>query len=435
MKFKKIFIVASLALLSMGANAQDFFPEDVRIYINPGHGSWGGASNRHMATIGHYPISNEDPDTTDFYESNTNLQKGLSMLYKLIDYGCPFDPELNQENENPNRIGAALDLSQGVVMSRVKNGPYPFVEVDGVDPDSDNDFNRNLTEIAEEVETNMFDVFISIHSNASNADGQFVNYLAFLYRTNRGANGNDCLALCNTGWDQRIQDRHTQWTIYDNPVGEGNVKIETGNYIVLGHSVPGYLVEGYFHTYQPARHRAMNFDVDRVEGHDYARGVADYFMWEKESTGNIYGIVRDKNDSFEHDLYIYNPKTPDKFKPLNDVDVTLKDSEGTVVGTYKTDVNYNGAFVFMNVDAGDYTVEFSHPDYQNAEPIAVSVESAKTSYPTAFLENTSSVEGIDIDETDEPTSFYNLQGIKVANPSNGVFIKVQGEKATKVNIK
>ena len=75
-----------MALLSVGANAQDFFPEDVRIYINPGHGSWGGASNRHMPTIGHYPISDEDPDTTDFFESNTNLEKGLSMLYKLIDY-------------------------------------------------------------------------------------------------------------------------------------------------------------------------------------------------------------------------------------------------------------------------------------------------------------------------------------------------------------
>ena len=158
-------------------------------------------------------------------------------------------------------------------------------------------------------------------------------------------------------------------------------------------------------------------------------------MWEKEENGNIYGIVRDKNDSFEHDLYIYNPKTPDKFKPLNDVDVTLKDSEGTVVGTYKTDVNYNGAFVFMNVDAGDYTVEFSHPDYQNAEPISVTVEAAKTSYPTAFIENTSSVEGIAIDESDEPASYYNLQGIKVANPSNGVFIKVQGEKASKLFVK
>ena len=144
MKLNKILLAASMALLSVGANAQDFFPEDVRIYINPGHGSWGGASNRHMPTIGHSPISDEDPDTTDFFESNTNLEKGLSMLYKLIDYGCPFDPTLNQENENPNRIGAALDLSQGVVMSRVKCGPYPFAWVNGVDPDSDNDFSRNL---------------------------------------------------------------------------------------------------------------------------------------------------------------------------------------------------------------------------------------------------------------------------------------------------
>ena len=228
MKLNKILLAASMALLSVGANAQDFFPEDVRIYINPGHGSWGGASNRHMPTIGHSPISDEDPDTTDFFESNTNLEKGLSMLYKLVDYGCPFDPELNQENDNLARVGAALDLSQGVVMSRVKNGPYPFAWVNGVDPDSDNDFSRNLTEIAEEVETNMFDVFISIHSNAGNADAQAINYLAFLYRTNKGANGNDCLALCNTGWDQRIQDRHTQWTVYDNAVADGTVKINTG---------------------------------------------------------------------------------------------------------------------------------------------------------------------------------------------------------------
>ena len=73
MKLNKILLAASMALLSVGANAQDFFPEDVRIYINPGHGSWGGANNRHMPTIGHYPINDEDPDTTDFFESNTNL--------------------------------------------------------------------------------------------------------------------------------------------------------------------------------------------------------------------------------------------------------------------------------------------------------------------------------------------------------------------------
>ena len=435
MKLNKILLAASMALLSVGANAQDFFPEEVRIYINPGHGSWGGASNRHMPTIGHSPINNEDPDTTDFFESNTNLEKGLSMLYKLIDYGCPFDPTLNQENSNPNRIGAALDLSQGVVMSRVKNGPYPFAWVNGVDPDSDNDFSRNLVEIAEEVEENMFDVMVSIHSNATSSDGQHTNYLAFYYRTNCGASGPDSELLCNTAWNQRIQDRHTQWNFYDYPVGEGTVKIQTGNYIVIGHSVPSYLVEGYFHTYQPARHRAMNFDVDRVEGHDYARGVADYFMWEKEETGNIYGIVRDDTNPLVNDLYLYNPKTPDKFAPLNDVDVTLKDSEGNVVDTYKTDINYNGAFVFMNVEAGEYTVEFAHPDYAGAEPISVTVESAKTSYPTAFLKNTSGVEGIEADNEAKPATYYNLQGIKVANPQGGIFIKVQGDKASKELIK
>ena len=434
MKLNKLFLTASLALLSIGANAQDFFPEDVRIYINPGHGSW-GPSNRHMATIGHYPISSEDPDTTDFYESNTNLHKGLSMLYKLVDYGCPFDPTLNQENSNPNRIGAALDMSQSVVMSRVKSGPYPYKTVNGVSPNDDNDFNRNLVEIAEEVETNMFDVMVSIHSNATNADAQHTNYLAFYYRTNCGASGPDCQLLCNTAWNQRIKDRHTQWNSYDFPVEEGDAKILTGNYIVIGHSVPSYLVEGYFHTYQPARHRAMNFDVDRIEGHDYARGVADYFMWEKEETGNIYGIVRDAVNPLEHELYNYNPKTPDKYAPINDVDVTLKDSEGNVVGTYKTDVNYNGAFVFFNVEAGDYTVEFEHTDYATPkESLAVTVEPATTSYTTAFLDKAIGVESIVIDNN-IPAEYYNLQGIKVANPSNGVFIKLQGEKASKVYVK
>ncbi len=41
------------------------------------------------------------------------------------------------------------------------------------------------------------------------------------------------------------------------------------------------------------------------------------------------------------------------------------------------------------------------------------------------------VENIEINENVAPV-YYNLQGVKVANPENGVFIKVQGCKATKV---
>ena len=415
---KKIFLLATAALLSLGASAQTA-KEDVRIYINPGHGSW-GPNNRHMATIGHNPISSENPDTTDFYESNTNLYKGLELLEKLIEYGIPFDRSKNQENENPNRVGAALDLSQNLVMSRVKSGPFPYsnvkdTELGYIPDDQNNDFNRNLSTIASEVETNNFDMFISIHSNAA-TEGNTTNYLYFAYDNKYRVGGGAASAenaeadaahvatsveMSRCGWNHRILDRHTQWSHYDytmtkEDVAAGKGKIGFQNLGVLNHTVPGYLVEGYFHTYQPARHRYMNFDVCRLEGTDYARGVADFFGWEKESYGAIYGIVRDKYTKFSDAVYSPKAGTPDVYKPLNDVEVTLKDSEGNVVETYKTDVNYNGAFVFKKVQPGNYTVEFSHPDYNpeiysdvtydtEAAPLNITVKAAKTEFPVAYL--------------------------------------------------
>ena len=418
---KKILLLATAALLSVGASAQ-VTKENVRIYINPGHGSW-GPNNRHMATIGHNPISSENPDTTDFFESNTNLQKALALLDKLVEYGVPFDRTKNQTNENPNRIGAALDLSQNIVMSHVKCGPYPYSNVKDetlgyIPDDQQNDFNRTLSTIAAEVDANNFDMFISIHSNAA-TDGNTTNYLYFAYDNKYRVGGGSASAenaeadaahvatsveMSRCGWNHRILDRHTQWSHYDytmtkEDVAAGKGKIGFQNLGVLNHTVPGYLVEGYFHTYQPARHRAMNFDVDQLEGVDYARGVADYFGWEKESYGAIYGVVRDKNVKFSDAVFTPKAGTPDVYKPLNDVDVTLKDSEGNVVDTYKTDVNYNGAFVFKKVQPGNYTVEFAHPAYKpevyadnkpSSEPITlnVTVKPAVTEYPYVFLADT-----------------------------------------------
>lgn len=42
-----------------------------------------------------------------------------------------------------------------------------------------------------------------------------------------------------------------------------------------------------------------------------------------------------------------------------------------------------------------------------------------------------SVEGIEA-ATDSAVEYYNLQGVRVANPENGIFIRRQGSKATKV---
>ena len=82
---------------------------------------------------------------------------------------------------------------------------------------------------------------------------------------------------------------------------------------VLLHSVPGFLVEGYFHTYQPARQRAMNDDVCRLEGHLYARGLINYMGWKAETTGEIYGIVRDLHEKFSHQYYTPAARTDDQY--------------------------------------------------------------------------------------------------------------------------
>ena len=52
-----------------------------------------------------------------------------------------------------------------------------------------------------------------------------------------------------------------------------------------------------------------------------------------------------------------------------------------------------------------------------------------------FATKTSAVEGIEMEDANAPVKYYNLQGVEVANPSNGIFIKVQGTKATKEYIK
>ena len=51
------------------------------------------------------------------------------------------------------------------------------------------------------------------------------------------------------------------------------------------------------------------------------------------------------------------------------------------------------------------------------------------------VDSTSGVEGIEAENADAPVEYYNLQGVKVASPSNGIFIKVQGSKASKVYVK
>lgn len=402
---KKLITLSAAALLC-GCSLSAKTADELRIYINPGHGGW-TSSDRAMSVLREVngelkvinpnskPSSGNDghcPDTTAFYESNTNLHKGFGLLDRLVSYGLKFDRTKNAAE------GAALDLSQNVVMSRVKSGPYPYNSA------TDTKYDRYLSEIAYEAEVNNFDMFISIHSNAA-TDGQAVNYLPFFYRGETGEGGDrnpgsrDMAFAC---WPYAFGIKYHLWTarktaadcvlgdvsFYHGESQSAAIPNCSGYLGVIKHHVRGFLVEGYFHTYQPSRHRAMNFDVDRIEGYQYARGIADYFGLEKEKTGEIYGLVRDLHKKFSHSLYTPRGGTNDIYKPLNGITVTLK-KDGAEVKSVVTDYNYNGAFVFDNLEPGTYTLEFSHPDYKPAfsdQPTTVEVKAAETSYPEIFLE-------------------------------------------------
>lgn len=404
----KLFIALTFALLSAGSvvNAQESPAiDEVRIYLNPGHGSW-GPNNRPMNTIGRDPYNSADPDTTGFFESNTNLFKVYSLLDHLVEAGVPFDRTLNLTNDNPARVGSALDLSQHIVMSHMKVGPYPYT---GSADDTNNAYNRRLSEIREEVEANNFDYFISVHSNAA-TDGSSTNYPLFLFRgqDDETYSAPGSKAFATHLWPYAYGNEHQTWSYYSmtNANVRGDVSFygsgsETVNgdatyygYLgVLLHGVPGFLVEGYFHTYQPARQRAMNHDVCRHEGHLYARGMINYFGWKAETTGDIYGIVRDLHERFNHDLYSPAAGTNDVYMPLNGVTVTLL-KDGATVQTYTTDNEWNGAFFFKNLEPGTYSLSYAAEGYKAAteEYLATfTVTANETTYVNAFLESESYV--------------------------------------------
>ncbi len=357
------------------------FAADRRVYINPGHGSW-CANCRPMATIP-YPnlASTGMPDTLGFYESNTNLWKGLYLRDKLQEAG-----------------------GYTVFMSRTANGPA------GSTSTANNKYNRSLSEICEEVEANNIDYFISIHSNAA-TEGTNTNYPIILYRgTDSSEKVTGSKARANASWDRLKEintsgfEYYTSYTNSRNVRGDISFYNSSSSYGYLGalkHSAPGFLSEGYFHTYQPARHRALNPDWCCQEGLRYFRGIVDYFGTTKDDKGYIMGAVRTKEKSINHSLYTYNSKTNDKYAPIHGAKIVLRNASGDVIKTdcyhyvkrmlknqdyYTTDNNYNGIFVFENLTPGKYTLTVHAKGYKDYTQ-TVTVTANTTTYPQIFLES------------------------------------------------
>ncbi len=367
---KGLLLTATLFVLPLTVNAQSY-----KVYLNPGHGSW-GPNDRPLATIP-YPMleSTGRPDTCGFYESNTNLWKAF---------------------ECGDRLKATGKFK--MKYSRRKNGPYPYVS----GASNEDKYNRPLSVIAAEVDTWGADLFLSIHSNAS-SDGSTANYPLFLYRGTDAENSvKTSRDMAETIWPYLheimsagfeysshykssknirgdVDFYHSSWT---------NNKGYVGYLGVLMHGCPGFLSEGYFHTYQPSRHRALNEDWCRAEGYRYARGIKEYFGVDRDTLGCIMGEVRTKATSTSTlNYYNYASGTNDAYLPLNGTTVRLTDRMRNIISTYQVDQNYNGIYVFNDLEPGVYYVDVYCEGYatQQSRKNGITVRANTTAYQSIFM--------------------------------------------------
>ena len=432
MKIKSILMLVAGVLLSASTITTNAAvvkkdPKDVKIYINPGHGgfnaNWMGTVNDHTK------------DTLDFCESNTNLWKAWALFHKLKDYGV---------THTGTGIQSARDMSQGMMMSHVKYDgtdrslPEIAAEVEqykpdiflsihsNADPEGSLSSNENYPLVLYRGEDYKSGTFPNT-TYGKNYDyagtgfhgaGNSYEFAKLVYSHLATIKHEPYTSEWNTtskGWYEaplepqynargdvdfmyflKNKRQNTTYTI-DNARGvPGVTNSYSGNkyygfYGVMKHGAVGCLSEGYFHTYTPSINRHMNKDVCAIEGISYAHAIADYFGWEKEKTGYIYGIVRDRNQTFSHTYYIPNQSTDDIYKPLNNCTVKLL-KDGKVIKTYKTDDEYNGAFVFYDLEPGDYTLDYECAGYQAAsqglKSTVVTVKANEISYPKAFLNAT-----------------------------------------------
>ena len=375
---KLVLSLFALCCFAMSASA-------IKVYINPGHGSWGG-NCRPMATI-NYAAG----DTLGFFESNTNLWKSFMLESKLLGAGY------------------------GVKMSRRASGGS-----------GTNEFNKALSTICNEATNYGADYYISIHSNAGpegelgGANGKFANYPVILWRgytSKPGVTNSDKMAkacvtrLYEAFWAQPATPNGgggpepTTYYSVSNPriLGDLDFYETSSTYGYLGalaHNIPGYLSEGYFHTYSPARHRALSPEWCRQEGVRYFRGIQDYYGKAGETVGYIMGYVRSKTEKFSHKYYIPYTGSNDEYLPINGAKIVLRNEKKEVIKTncynyvkrmlkdqdyYTTDHNYNGIFVFENLKPGKYTLYVHKSGYKDVVQ-EVTVTADKTIYPQIFME-------------------------------------------------
>ncbi len=330
MKIKYILSALLLPAMALSMSARD--AKDIKVYINPGHGGH-DADDRNVVIA---PYTQGDPE--GYWESNSNLEKGLALRDMLEAKGYT------------------------VVMSRVTNT-------------SDDDL--PLSTIVKLANNSGADIFFSIHSNATGTSSRR-NFPLMLYRgwDDEPLKPQDRV-VCEILNKQLLENQATYWTSTNlNIRGDWSFYdwgYQVGLGVLRGLTITGMLSEGSFHDYIPEAYRLMNHDFCWLEAWHFRKAIDEYFSVPGISTGVICGRLNDNRVPTAGSYIKYGD---DKFATIQNARVELLDGSGKVIDTYTTDpVLVNGFYLFKDVQPGEYTVSVSvDSHYAQSEKVTVTAD-------------------------------------------------------------
>lgn len=326
---------------------------DYRIYINPGHGGHEG-NDRNMVI---YPFKQGDPE--GFWESNSNLTKGLMLNDMLMQLG--FQTK----------------------MSRVTNTAAD---------------DRELSAIVTEANNWNADFMLSIHSNA----GTPSNYTLQLhsgwdptdnvryndsYVTQENSDKSRAISTI-IGYNIMTQQiptwtRSAPWIAGDKTFARTVMGWSNGYGVLRYLKVPGVISEGRMHDYLPETYRMMNHDYLKDEAWQFMKSFSHYYMNYSQPLGAIGGQVRDNHNMMEFPVIYKLRGSRDELKPLTGVTVELL-KDGQVINSYVTDDMYNGIYYFWDLVPGTYTVRIDDGSYYLSEE-TVEVRADEITYQDMLL--------------------------------------------------
>ena len=315
-----------------------------RVFINPGHGGH-DSDDRHVPT---WVIGAQD--TLHYYESNSNLTKGLALEEILTNKG--YEVALSRRT---NTTEDDLDLFE-IVSLAANSGA---------------------------------DIFFSIHSNATGIVKR-INFPLALYR------GWDyqpvvegSLKLSEAVMKYAAQNELAVWTHEKRSRGDWSFYPEWGYQVGLGvlryNKLPGMLSEGSFHDYLPERERLLNDSYCWLEAWNQSLGIDEYFGRSKQfKNGVIAGTVR-WTDLFreDEDGRLFDA---DRQRTVNGALLRLYNDRGALNRIFRTDDLDNGVFVFTNLPPQKYKLELLYGGEDKLyTTVKVKVKKNKTSYKNLTL--------------------------------------------------